>query len=52
MGADVEGAYAEIVRSNMSKIDPATGKMLKDANGKVIKPPGYSPPNLAPYLAK
>jgi predicted HAD superfamily Cof-like phosphohydrolase len=52
MGADVPGAWAEIVRSNMSKVDPATGKMLKDANGKVIKPAGYSKPDLARFLPK
>ncbi len=50
MGADVEGAWAEIVRSNMSKVNPETGKMDKDANGKVIKPAHYSKPDLARFL--
>lgn len=50
MGADVEGAWAEVVRSNMSKVDPATGKMVKDENGKIIKPPNFSKPELAKFL--
>lgn len=52
MGADVEGAWSEIVRSNMSKANPETGRMDKDANGKVIKPAGYSKPDLARFLSK
>lgn len=50
MRVDVPGAWKEIVRSNMSKMDPATGKMFKNAEGKVTKPEWFSPPNLAQYL--
>lgn len=51
-GADVAGAVAEVGRSNMSKVDPTTGKMNKDANGKIMKPASYSPPSLAQFCNK
>lgn len=49
-GADVEGAWEEIQRSNMSKRNVSTGLMDKDTNGKVIKPSTYSKPNLTPFI--
>jgi len=49
MGVDVQGAINEVHRSNMSKLFP-DGTMHKDANGKVIKPTTYSPPDLVPFL--
>lgn len=48
-GVDAEGAFNEVQRSNMSKVDAASGKMLKDGNGKVIKPTTYSPPDLTKF---
>lgn len=51
MGYDIEGAFAEVVRSNNSKIDPRTGKVEKNPKtGKVLKPDGYSPPDLTRYI--
>lgn len=50
LGADEEGAWAEVVRSNMSKVDAATGKVLKREDGKILKPDTYSPPDLAKFL--
>lgn len=47
-GADIDGAIAEVTRSNMSKL--VDGKMVKDANGKVTKPSHFSPPNLEPFV--
>jgi predicted HAD superfamily Cof-like phosphohydrolase len=52
MGADAEGAWIEVMRSNFAKIDPASGKVLKRADGKVLKPEGWKPPELARYLNK
>lgn len=46
-GANVHGAMAEVIRSNDSK--RTDGKLLKDTNGKIVKPAHYSPANLAPY---
>lgn len=49
-GYDVDGAWAEVARSNLSKIDSETGKVIKNKQGKVMKPDGWTPPNLKPYL--
>lgn len=51
MGADGEGAWKEVMRSNFSKIGE-NGKVRKREDGKVLKPPGYSPPQLAPFITK
>lgn len=50
MGADGEGAWNEVMRSNLAKIDPITGKVHKREDGKVLKPEGWQPPNLKSYL--
>jgi predicted HAD superfamily Cof-like phosphohydrolase len=50
MGADGEGAWNEVMRTNFAKIDPNTGKVRKREDGKVLKPEGWQPPNLKQYL--
>jgi len=50
MGADAEGAWNEVMRSNLAKIDPESGTVLKREDGKVLKPEGWTPPKLDPYL--
>ena len=52
MGADAEGAWKEVIQTNMSKIDTKTGKVIKRNDGKVLKPEGWQPPNLAPFLVR
>lgn len=49
-GFNVEGGWNEVTRSNMSKIDPETGKVNKREDGKVMKPATFSPPNLEPFI--
>ena len=49
---DVDGAWNEVARSNLSKIDPTTGKVNKRKDGKVLKPDGWTPPNLKPFVKK
>lgn len=49
-GYDVAGAWEEVARSNLSKIDPVTGKVTKRNDGKVLKPEGWTPPNLKPFV--
>lgn len=51
-GFDAEGGWNEVIRSNMSKIDPETGRVLKREDGKVLKPASFSPPNLTQYIKK
>ena len=52
MGADAEGAWKEVMQTNFAKIDRDTGKVRKRDDGKVLKPVGWTPPNLEPYLKK
>jgi predicted HAD superfamily Cof-like phosphohydrolase len=52
MGADAEGAWNEVMRTNFAKIDRTTGKVRKREDGKVLKPEGWRPPNLAPFVIK
>ncbi len=50
MGADGEGAWNEVMRTNFAKINEETGKVNKREDGKVLKPEGWQPPNLKPFL--
>ena len=50
MGADAEGAWNEVLKTNLSKIDETTGKVIKREDGKVLKPEGWEPPNLVEFL--
>jgi predicted HAD superfamily Cof-like phosphohydrolase len=52
MGADAEGAWKEVMRTNFAKIDKDTGKVRKREDGKVLKPQGWTPPDLKPFLKK
>jgi len=49
-GYDVSGAWNEVARSNLAKINPETGKVIKREDGKVMKPEGWTPPNLTPFV--
>ena len=50
MGADAEGAWKEVMSTNFAKIDKDTGLVRKREDGKVLKPQGWTPPNLKPYV--
>lgn len=52
MGADAEGAWKEVMRTNFAKIDKDTGKVRKREDGKVLKPVGWTPPDLKPFVTK
>lgn len=52
LGADGEGAWKEVMRTNFAKIDPVTGKVRKREDGKVLKPDGWQPPNLDSYTTQ
>jgi predicted HAD superfamily Cof-like phosphohydrolase len=51
-GFDAEGAWKEVMQTNFAKIDKDTGKVRKRADGKVLKPVGWTPPDLTPFLKK
>jgi len=50
LGADAEGAWKEVMRTNFAKIDHETGKVRKREDGKVLKPQGWSSPELEQFI--
>jgi predicted HAD superfamily Cof-like phosphohydrolase len=51
-GMDGEGGWKEVMRTNFAKIDRETGKVRKREDGKVLKPQGWTPPDLKPFVSK
>lgn len=50
-GVDLDACFAEVQRSNMSKLGE-DGKPIYREDGKVLKGPSYSPPDLKAVLEK
>ena len=48
-GIDLDKCFEEVQRSNMSKLGE-DGKPIYNENGKVLKGPNYSKPNLKQFL--
>lgn len=48
MGFDIEGALAEVNRSNFSKFE--NGKPVFNEHGKISKGVNYQAPNLSPFI--
>lgn len=51
-GYNGDGAWREVMRSNMAKIDRTTRTVLKAPDGKILKPEGWQPPQLTRYVGK
>ena len=49
-GWDGEAAWKEVMDTNFAKIDPATNKVIKREDGKVLKPEGWKAPELAQFI--
>jgi len=49
-GWDCENIWDEGAQSNLSKIDKATGKVIKREDGKILKPEGWKPPDFAKFV--
>lgn len=49
MGFNLDAAFREVHRSNMSKLGE-DGKPIKRDDGKVLKGPNFTPPNLKPFI--
>lgn len=49
-GWDCENIWDEGAKSNLSKIDKATGKVIKREDGKILKPEGWRPPDFAKFV--
>lgn len=52
MGADAKGAWQEVMKTNLAKIDPVTGRVNRREDGKILKPQDWQPPRLQPFLRK
>lgn len=47
---NVDGAWNEVSLSNLSKINPETGKVIRRDDGKILKPEGWAPPKLEQFV--
>jgi hypothetical protein len=51
-GYDFDGAWKEVAASNLSKLDPDTGKAIKNEAGKIMKPASYFKPDLTKFIGQ
>ena len=49
-GFPMADGWAEVMRSNMEKIDTLTGMVKRREDGKILKPDNWQPPKLADLL--
>jgi len=49
-GYDIQGAWDEVVKTNMAKVDPDTGKVRRREDGKILKPEGWAPPDMTKFI--
>merc|ERR1719356_2358801 len=45
-GVNLSSIFNIVHAANMAKVDPRTGKCNKRADGKILKPAGWMPPNV------
>lgn len=50
-GYPMKAGWDEVLRSNFAKVDPVTGKIKRREDGKILKPDGWTPPNLAALMS-
>lgn len=52
-GIDTDEIFSEVHQANMRKIDPGTGRVIRDPRtGKVLKPPGWREPDITALIRK
>lgn len=49
-GWDCDKSWEEGAKSNLSKIDKKTGKVIKREDGKILKPEGWKEPNFKKFM--
>jgi len=49
-GWPMSDGWAEVMRSNMAKIDPYSGTVRRREDGKILKPDGWTAPDLKALL--
>lgn len=52
MGIPVHAIWDEVAKSNLLKINPQTGLVEKREDGKVMKPAGWKPPQIAAFIER
>jgi predicted HAD superfamily Cof-like phosphohydrolase len=51
-GVNLSKVFQIVHKANMDKRDPDTGKFIKREDGKIIKPVGWSPPNIVAEIKR
>lgn len=46
MGLPFDAAFEEVRVTNMAKVDPVTGRVARREDGKILKPAGWTPPDI------
>lgn len=49
-GYDIQGAWDEVTKTNMAKVDPVTGKVRRREDGKILKPDDWKEPDMSKFL--
>ena len=49
-GIDLDAVMVEVHRSNMAKVNATTGKVVRRKDGKILKPDGWTPPDISGVL--
>jgi predicted HAD superfamily Cof-like phosphohydrolase len=47
---DIRGGWDEVAKSNLCKIDSNTDKVIRREDGKILKPEGWTPPDLTKFV--
>lgn len=50
-GIPLEAVWDTVQRANMAKVDPVTGQVRRREDGKILKPEGWKPPDIAGVLS-
>lgn len=49
-GIPLHRVWDEVARANLSKVDGSLGPIVRRGDGKILKPTGWTPPNIAGAL--
>jgi len=49
-GWDIDKAWDEGAKSNLFKIDQASGRVIRREDGKILKPKGWQPPDFSKFV--
>merc|ERR1719411_2180964 len=51
-GVNLSSVFDLVHSANMAKVNPTTGKCMKRPDGKIIKPPGWTAPNVTAEMER